>query len=298
MSNRFMLVDGLSVAYRVFFGIRELSAPDGAPTNAIYGFVRLIRQLLIHWAPTHCLVAFDGGIPQARRDLLESYKAQRPPMPDLLKQQLPGIHDYLELEGLCWIRREHEEADDLLASAAVWGAGQGADVQIVTSDKDFLQLVNDRIVVVPATGKGDVRMDRDAVRGKYGIEPEQMVDWLALTGDSADNIPGVPGIGPKTATRLLQACGSLEAMWANPERIPGERFRALVLEHRECIERNLGLVRLGLEHAPVCDWREVERKAPQVEGLYRLFERLGFQSLMGELVRGPKIPVMVQGSLF
>ena len=206
-------MDGTAIAYRAFFAIRQLSTRAGRPTNAVYGFIRMVRQLEAAWRPSHWAVVFDGGLPAARMQLLPAYKAQREKMPDELRQQFAPIEEYLRRSAVATVRLEAQEADDAMASLTARARADGAEVLLATSDKDLLQLVADGVAVVSPVA-GGARMGPAEVEAKLGVAPGRVVEWLALTRDTADNIPGVPGVGPKTAARLLHDFGSLAGVWA------------------------------------------------------------------------------------
>jgi len=208
-----LLLDGTAIAYRAFHAVAPLNAPDGTPTNALYGFIHLFRALRAHWSPGKIVAAFDGGKPAERMALCPTYKGQRKPMDEDLRTQLPLIDEYLDSAGIPRVRLPHEEADDVLSTLAARAAAEGRDVRIVTSDKDLLQMVDERVWCVSPTKDGKV-LDRAGVRAKLGVSPEQVVAYLAMVGDAADNLPGIPGVGAKTAAKLLAAHGSLAAIRA------------------------------------------------------------------------------------
>jgi DNA polymerase-1 len=278
--RRLLIVDGTGHLYRSYFAIKVLSAHDGTPTNAVFGFIRTLHQLKQIWRPTHLLVAWDGGTPQARLDLLPTYKAQRPPMPDPLRSQIAPIFDYLERAAIPLVRREREEADDVIASLTAWARRDGADeVLIASSDKDLFQIVDERVSIIGAS-KDDPRMGADAIHDKTGVWPAQIVDWLALAGDSADNIPGVEGIGAKTAARLIGQFGSLDALWPRLAEVEPERIRTRLSEARARVETNVRLVRLlsDLDCSP--GWAAMAT-APEVPGRLKAFyERMEFHSFL------------------
>ncbi|MFH1969936.1 MAG: 5'-3' exonuclease H3TH domain-containing protein, partial [Verrucomicrobiota bacterium] len=208
MSSSLLLVDALGIAYRAFYAITGLTTAAGRPTNAVYGFIKTIMQMERIWRPSHKLVVFDGGAPVERLKLLATYKAQRPAMPPALRAQLPAIDAWLDAAAIAHVRLEGREADDVVASVALQAAAAGLDVLVASSDKDLLQMVTPTIAVV-MPGKVTEKMGTAEVLAKTGVRPDQVVDWLALMGDSSDNIPGVPGIGAKTAAKLLQQWQSL-----------------------------------------------------------------------------------------
>jgi DNA polymerase-1 len=238
-----ILFDGHNVAYRMFHAIQGLSRRDGHPTNAIFGFLRLLDAVRRIWNPSHWCVLFDGGLPRHRMDALSEYKAQRAPMPEDLRLQLADLMDYLPRARIPFLRIEGQEADDVIATAARRAAGSSL-VRVVSSDKDLFQLCSERVTMIlpadltRAIGPADVL-------AKTGVPPERTVEWLALTGDTADNIPGIPGVGPKTATLLVQACAHIREFLACPDRAPvTPRIRKNLADHREAVLRNLELVRL------------------------------------------------------
>ena len=231
------------------------------------------------WKPSHLAVAWDGGVPAARLALLPEYKAQRPPMPDALRQQYEPVSEFLGLSGISLIRLDHEEADDVLASLARWGESDADEVLIATSDKDFYQLVSSKTAMV-SWGKDDRRVGRAEVFEKTGVYPEQIVEWLALTGDTVDNIPGVEGMGPKTAAKLLEQFGSLAAMWPRIEEVKSLRIREALLANRDRVERNLALVKLLDNLKCLPDWAALAVK-PENPGIMRPFyTRMDFHSLI------------------
>ena len=273
-----VLVDGLAVAYRAYHAIPSLTAKSGLPTNALFGFIKMVRQLDEQWRPSHRVVVFDGGLPASRMELLPSYKAQRDPMPDALVQQLDPIKKFLEWAGWSVVQPVQQEADDALATLAVQSAAQGGRALIASSDKDLYQLVNDKIQVIPPV-KGSTPFGPAEVRAKMGVDPDQVVDLLALMGDSADNIPGVPGIGPKTAAQLLGEFKTLDAIWANLNEVRPERVRALLNEHRPVVERNVQLMRLNTDLGGLPDVDQLANRRPNVPELVGFLEEHDLESL-------------------
>lgn len=279
MSNRLLLlVDGLAVAYRAFHAIPLLTSGDGQPTNALFGFAKMLRQLQDAWQPSHVAVVFDGGTPAARLELLPAYKAQREEMPDGLVSQLPLINEYLSSLQVASVRLDGEEADDAMATLAKQAHASGVATLIATSDKDMMQCVGDGIHVMPPV-KDARRLGPDEVREKTGVAPAQIPAWLALIGDTADNIPGVPGVGPKTAAKLLQDYGTLDEMWSRLGEIKSERIRQALAEHRETVRRNLALVSLRSDLPGVPDVADLQARVPDVARLLPFLQRLGLSSL-------------------
>jgi DNA polymerase-1 len=273
-----LLVDGLAVAYRAFHAIPHLSSAKGEPTNALFGFIKMLRQLEEQWHPTHRAVVFDGGLPAQRMALWPAYKAQREPMPEALRAQLEPINTFLQLAGWCSVRPPEEEADDALATLAVKAAGPEMRVLIASSDKDLLQLVTDHIQIVPPTKDG-LPLDAAAVRLKFGVAPAQVVDALALIGDAADNIPGVPGIGPKTAAQVLAQCTRLDEVWNQLERVESERIRHLLADHRAVVERNQALMRLRIDLPDMPPVDQLRARRPDYGPLVEFLEERDLKGL-------------------
>ena len=281
---RVLLVDALCLAYRSFHAIPALSTSSGRPTNAVLGFVKTLQQARRLWQPTHGLVAFDGGQDDRKAALLPAYKAQRPPMPDDLKSQLPELESYLDAAGIPHVRLAAREADDVLAAAATRAREAGAEVLILSSDKDILQLVEEHVsVILPS--KADARLGPNEVREKLGVAPSQVPDLLALTGDASDNIPGVRGVGPKTAARWLKAYGSIQGLWQHVNEVDPERFREPLRLARPEVERNLDLVRLDRALTLPLDLPELLLPPADPARLAAFFQRLEFHAMLKDLAQ-------------
>ncbi|KAF0206863.1 MAG: hypothetical protein FD171_2176, partial [Actinobacteria bacterium] len=219
------VIDGNSLLHRAFHGLPPtMTAPDGRPTNAVFGFTSMLVKMAADLKPDAVVVAFDRGKPAFRTEALAIYKIHRPPTADELKVQFPMVKDVITALGVPIVEVDGWEGDDILGTLAVRGAAAGMRVLLVTGDKDALQLVNDDVQVV-STKKGitDIFIyDADAVIERYGIGPGQVVDFLGLKGDTSDNIPGVPGVGEKTAAKLLQEYGTLDAVLEHAGEIKGK----------------------------------------------------------------------------
>ena len=284
--SRLLIVDGHAYAYRAFHAIRDLRGPEGRPTNAIYGFVKMLEKMRLALRPAHLIVVWDGGLDAGRVAALPEYKAHRPEMPDDLRPQLDGIVDYLAAAGVASWRGDGVEADDYIACMARLAAEQGWDVVIASSDKDFMQLVSARIGLLNPNDKTGAVWSREQVVAKSGVEPEQVADWLALMGDAVDNIPGVPGVGPKTAAVLLWQFGSAAALLARLDEVKSEKLRASLQNSAEVVRRNLELVSLRevpCEFAP----ERLAVRLPDREKLRELFRRWGFGGMLAELDAQP-----------
>ncbi len=279
-SSRLLLVDGHAYAYRAFHAIRQLSSPTGAPTNAIYGFIKALGKMQARLAPTHLLVVWDGGLAAERMTALPEYKSQRPPMPDSLEEQIAAINRYLSAAGIAALCQEGVEADDWIASVARQAVAAGLAVVIASSDKDFLQLVSPRVGLLNPNDKSEKIWTADDVRAKAGVAPDQIVDWLSLIGDTVDNIPGVPGVGPKTAADLLQQFGSVEALFERLDEVKSQRLRAGFESSAEKVRRNQQLIRLKDDLPGHFDLGSTLVKLPDPEQLWPLYAEWGFKSLL------------------
>jgi DNA polymerase-1 len=281
--TRLLLVDGLAGAYRFFHAIRALSTKAGEPVNAVFGFIRMMQQLERAWRPTHVAVVFDGGTPPARLALVPAYKANRKPMPDDLRTQLPILNAYLAAAGIEALRLDACEADDVIATLAHRAAEEGCDVMIATGDKDLYQLVDGHVRIVSLAGE-PTAMDAEAVVLKTGVRPEQIPDWLAMTGDAADNIKGVPGVGPKTAAKLLQTFGALQALYERLDAVESPKLRQVLADSRDIVERNLKMVRLDCAVPGVPDWHPLQRKPLPVRALLDFYRRYEFTAFANSLM--------------
>lgn len=274
-NNTLLLVDGTAVAYRAFYAIANLSTRAGKPTNALFGFIKMLQQLEQLWKPTHWCVVFDGGTPEERLSRLPTYKAQREPMPDPLRAQLPDIERYLDTAGVLSVRMERQEADDVIATLAFTTA---SDVLIATSDKDLYQLIDERVFMV-SPSKAGVRIGSAEVVEKTGVRPGKIVEWLSLTGDTVDNIPGVPGVGPKTAAKLLDQFGSLENLWAKLGEVSSEKLRDALAAHREDVMRNVELVTLRRDLKVPASVESMAVRRADPARLVSFYEEMEFGSL-------------------
>jgi DNA polymerase-1 len=282
-TSRLLIVDGHAYAYRAFHAIQKLNGPDGAPTNAIYGFIKMLLKMETTLQPTHHCVVWDGGLCAKRMEALPEYKIHRPPMPGDLERQIPEIESFLEGSNIPSFTNEGIEADDWIASQACCAARAGVDAVIASADKDFLQLVSARVGLLNPNDKSEAVWKEEQVRAKTGLAPEQVVDWLSLIGDSVDNIPGVPGVGPKTATDLLKQFGSIDQIYARLGEVKSERIRANLQSAEASVRRNQQLIRLhtGLP----CDFNldELAVRGGDPDRLRPLYQRWGFKTLLAQL---------------
>jgi 5'-3' exonuclease len=303
---RILLVDGHYYLYRSFFAIRGLRNSKGEPTNAIYGFLKAIRKMLADLAPDRAAVIWDAGLPARRTELLPSYKQNRSEMPDDLRPQEDWLQENIPLLGVASLWLPNTEADDLIASYATSARKDGAEVLIATNDKDILQIVGDGISIY-STAKADLEQTTFALLGtpevsrKWGVEPRLIADVLALTGDSSDNIPGVPGIGAKTASALVSAHGGIDAILADPQIVPKATLREKITAHRDLIDSNREMVRLDDDLPLPSPWNDLTI-TPRHHELLAALRNFEFKSLVAEIEKEaaaqkpPSLPA--QGELF
>ncbi|MEA2230184.1 MAG: polymerase, partial [Solirubrobacteraceae bacterium] len=231
------LIDGNSLAYRAFFALPEsIATSTGFPTNAIFGFASMLVKLLTEYGTKPTIVVWDAGM-SGRKEVSQDYKAQRTSRPDLLREQWPHLEPLVDAFGYRNVKVDGFEADDVIASIAERARENGVPVMVVTGDRDAFQIIDpDSKVRVMATGRGitDTKVyDHQAVVDRYGIPPELIPDFYGLKGDTSDNIPGVPGIGDKTASQLLQRFGTLEDVLASVDAISGARRKQNLTEHAD-----------------------------------------------------------------
>lgn len=244
-----LLIDGFNLAFRAYYALPELTRSDGTPTGALHGWVKAMWKLEDLEQPDAFIVFFDQGGSDRHRALLPDYKANRDEMPAALEVQMPALRELTGLLGYPVVAREGIEADDLIGSAARRLNEAGERVVIVSADKDLAQCVGGGVTQLLPAPTANPRLgwrtlDAEAVRAKFGVGPERVPDYLALIGDSSDNIPGLPGVGPKTAAKWLQAYGDLAGVVAHAGEIKPPRFREILPAAREDLERNLRLVTL------------------------------------------------------
>lgn len=289
------MVDGHALAYRAYHAIRRLNAPDGSPTNAIYGFIQMLRRIREQTGPTHLAVVWDGGMDAKRLAALPGYKAQRPPMPGALAAQIEALREYESAAGIRGLRQDGVEADDLIASLAARAAARGWAVVIASPDKDFFQLAAGDVRLLNPAGKSGRLWGPAQVEAKTGVRPEQIVDWLSLIGDAVDNIPGVPGVGPKTAAKLLDEFGSVEKIYAALDRVQPERLRRALAAAAADVRRNRELTRLRADLEPGVELPELARRNEDAAALAALGRRWGFRSFRTDVAGAGPAP---QAELF
>lgn len=286
-ASELYLIDGSAYIYRAYHAIKPLANSRGLPTHAVFGFAAILRRLIKERNPQFLAVAFDTKGPVFRHRLYDKYKANRPPMPEDLVPQIPYIRALVAAYRILNLEQDDQEADDLIASAARRMVRQGHRVVVVSGDKDLLQLVSPDISLWDPMN--DRIMDEAAVLAKYGLPPSRLLDYFALTGDSSDNIPGVPGVGPKSAQKLIGEYATLEGVYQGLDGMKPSKVVQQIRAHRDDAFLSRDLVRLNTE-APVPEdidhYRLVE---PDNERLRSLLTELEFHSLLKEETRAAKI---------
>lgn len=283
---RILIVDGHAYAYRAFYAIRSLSSPNGRPTNAIYGFIKMLAKMRAMIKPSHLIVVWDGGLSAERQAELPGYKAQRPEMPEDLATQLDEIGRFLAAANIATYCGAGVEADDYIAFLVQEAKRAGLEAVIASADKDFMQLVGPGVGLLNPNDKTETVWGAEQVQAKTGVGPEQIVDWLSLLGDSVDNIPGVPGVGPKTATDLLRQFGSVAELYARLDEVKSARIRQLLADAKADVQRNQGLVRLKPEVGEGFSAVSLAVQPADAGRLAELFREWGFRSLLAEVTVG------------
>lgn len=293
MDGKLVLVDGHSILNRAFFGIPDLTNSEGLHTNAVYGFLNILFKILDEEQPDYLTVAFDVHAPTFRHKMYDAYKGTRKPMAEELRQQVPLMKEMLTAMGVTIVEKEGYEADDLLGTIAKQSEAQGLEVSIVSGDRDLLQLASDHIKIrIPKTKRTGTEIEdylaKDVVE-KYQITPLQFIDVKALMGDSADNIPGVPGIGEKTATALIVSYGSIENAHDHLEEIKPNRAKQNLSEHYDMAQMSKELATIEI-HAPI-EYSLEDAKLGNLftEEAYLMCKRLEFKNMLSRFdIDAPK----------
>jgi len=295
MAEKLFAVDAFAHIYQFFYAIKGLTGPDGEPVNAVYGFARMLQQLQRDYGPDYLVVAFDGPGELERKQTYADYKANRKPMPAALERQIPLIEELLDVLNIPKIAAEGQEADDVLASLAARAESDGIQTVIVTTDKDAEQLINDRTHVLHIHKDRAALLDPQGLKQAKGIEPAQVVDMLSLAGDPSDNVPGVPGIGPKTALDLIRQFGSVENLYEHLDRVSSDKLRERLRRHRDDVRLAAELIRLNRQIPLKVDWERCRIGGADPHEVRRFYQALGFRSLLDEQ---PPRRSHTQGALF
>ena len=286
--NPFILVDGSSYLFRAFHAPPHLTNSNGEPTGAIYGVVNMLRSLLKKYQPSHMAVVFDAKGKTFRSDIYEEYKAHRPPMPDDLRSQIEPLHNIVKAMGLPLLCIDGVEADDVIGTLAQQAGDQGRFTLISTGDKDMAQLVNEHVMLINTMT--DTLLDTDGVEKKFGVKPEQIIDYLALMGDSSDNIPGLPKVGEKTAQAMLQGIPSIDKIYEDIEAVTSLSFRGAksmpdkLREYKDqlLMSRELATIKLDVELPMHPD--DLDIQPADSEKLAELYGQCEFRRWLGELM--------------
>jgi len=285
MANRprLLLIDGSSYIFRAFYAIGHLSNSKGLPTNAIYGFTQMLLKVLKENRPDYLIVALDSKAPTFRSEVYKEYKANRPAMPEGLTPQIPYIKRIMQAYRIATLEIDGYEADDIIGTVAK-GVESEVDVVIITGDKDILQLVNDRVEVYDTMKEKRFRME-EVIR-RFGVRPEQVVEVMGLAGDAIDNIPGVPGIGEKTAIELIKAFGSIENLLAHLEQVPKKKLRENLETYGEQARLSRQLATIHTNVPIDYPLKESVISLPDLQSLREIFKELEFNKLLKELPEG------------
>ncbi|MEK9497221.1 DNA polymerase I [Photorhabdus sp. P32] len=288
--NPLILVDGSSYLYRAYHAFPPLTNSAGEPTGAMYGVLNMLRSLVMQYKPSHVAVVFDAKGKTFRDELFAEYKSHRPPMPDDLRTQIEPLHQMVEAMGLPLLVVPGVEADDVIGTLALQAEKEGRAVLISTGDKDMAQLVTPNITLINTMN--NTILGPEEVVEKYGVPPNLIIDFLALMGDSSDNIPGVPGVGEKTALGLLQGIGGMDDIFANLDKIAGLSFRGAktladkIVQHKDVayLSYKLATIKTDVELDKTCVALSV--KEPDTEKLHQLFSRYEFKRWLNDVANG------------
>ena len=296
MNKKLVLIDGHSILNRAFFGLPDLTNSEGMHTNAVYGFLNILFKILEEEKPDYLTVAFDVHAPTFRHKMFDAYKGTRSPMDDALRQQVPLMKEMLTAMGVCIVEMEGYEADDILGTIAGMGEREGMDVSVVSGDRDLLQLATDHVKIrIPKTKKTGTEIEdylAADVKARYMVTPKEFIDVKALMGDTADNIPGVPGIGEKTATALIEKYGNIEAVHEDAANVKPPRASKNIVEFWDQAVLSKELATIITDVPIAYDFAEAKLDGVQelyTEDAYLLCKRLEFKNLLGRFeVDAPK----------
>ncbi|MGE6628919.1 DNA polymerase I [Bacillus sp. NPDC077027] len=288
--KKLVLVDGNSLAYRAFFALPLLSSDKGVHTNAIYGFAMILMKMLEDEKPTHMLVAFDAGKTTFRHETFQEYKGGRQKTPPELSEQMPFIRELLDAYNIQRYELPNYEADDIIGTLAVEAEKNGFDVKIFSGDKDLTQLATEKTTVA-ITKKGITEVEYYTpahIEEKYGLRPEQIIDMKGLMGDSSDNIPGVPGVGEKTAIKLLKQFETVENLLEHIDEVSGKKLKEKLEEFKEQAKMSKQLATIHVETPLEVTSNELAYEGPKMDRVIALFKELGFNTLLERVGESPE----------
>lgn len=285
MSKKLVLIDGNSIAYRAFFALPLLNNEKGIHTNAVYGFTMMLMKILEDEKPTHILVAFDAGKTTFRHKTFSEYKGGRQKTPPELSEQFPFIRELLSAYGIPQYELENYEADDIIGTLSLHAEKEGFETKVISGDKDLTQLSSDKTTVnITRKGITDIEEYTPAhIQEKYGLSAEQIIDMKGLMGDASDNIPGVPGVGEKTAIKLLKEYGTLENLLQSIEKVSGKKLQEKLAEFKEQAVMSKELATITREAPVEVSLNELEYEGSEKEKVMKIFKELGFNSLLDKL---------------
>ena len=285
MSKKILLIDGHSILNRAFYGLPDLTNAEGQHTGAVYGFLNILFRILEEEKPDYLTVAFDLHAPTFRHKMYEAYKGTRKGMPEELREQVPLMQEMLRAMGVKIVTKEGFEADDLLGTIARMSEKEGMDVTILSGDRDLLQLATEKVMIrLPKTTKGKTVIEdyhTQQVLEKYQVTPPQIIELKALMGDSSDNIPGIPGVGEKTATKMIVEFGSIENAYAHLEEIKPNKARESLREHYDMAQLSKVLATINTESLTEFSYEEAALGDLYTKEAYELCKRLEFKNLLG-----------------
>ena len=286
MSDKILLIDGHSILNRAFYGLPDLTNSEGRHTGAVYGFLNILFRILEEEKPKYLTVAFDLHEPTFRHKIYNAYKGTRKPMPEELKEQVPLIQEVLTAMGIKIVSKPGYEADDLLGTLAVRSEKAGMDVTILSGDRDLLQLATEKVLIrLPKTSRGKTTIENfhtQEVVEKYQVTPPQIIELKALMGDSADNIPGIPGVGEKTATKMVVEFGSIENAYAHLEEVKPNKAKESLREHYDMAVLSKTLATINTDSPIDYSYEEAELKNLYTPEAYQLCKRLEFKNLLSK----------------
>ena len=284
MGQKLVLIDGHSILNRAFYGVPDLTNGQGLHTNAVYGFLNIMFKILEEERPDYLTVAFDVHAPTFRHEIYQDYKGTRKPMPTELREQVPVMKQMLQAMGICTMEKAGLEADDILGTIAKRGEREGMEVALVSGDRDLLQIATDHIKIrIPKTKGGRTEIEdyyAKDVEARYQVDPIQFIDLKALMGDTADNIPGVPKVGEKTATELMVQFGSLENIYAHVEEITKKAVRESLINNKDLADLSRTLATINVDSDITYSFEDAKVGNFYTEEAYVLCKQLEFKNLL------------------